>query len=895
MNAAPPSASGGHGSGRGVGMRRVAAAWRPAARLARREVRRRPWRTALVVTLIALPVAAATFASIFARTVNPTAEERRAATFGQADDVVHDDVVYNAAVDIDRSADELAASIAPAFPAGSRILAFTTGHDAVIKPDGHLENSSYTDQPLDEPLLEGTMHLVDGQAPRNADEVAVSAEVLDHADAEVGDRIELFLLGEVEVTGEVIAATTAQQALVVGTVPATSAYDSAVAHVDAPPGFTGPDVAVLAGAGASSVVQNSDIDGYGDPRDVVDRPTTIYLFGGVALVAMAIIATAAFAVAARRQLRLLGLLSAVGVPPEGLRRTVLLQGSVCGLVGSVIGVALGTAAALAGYPYVNEIASDYVDALVLHPFDLLVPLLLGTVAATGAAALPAVTAGRVPVLAALAGRKPQGPLPHRVPVGGIVAVGLGAVLLATYARDPELGWGYAWVGATAILLGACALAPWVVSHTEPLARRLRGGARVAARDLARQRLRAGSVVAAVMVPAGLAVLAATLIASAAVADARRDTPDQDTETEELRRAIYVAAPGAPRTDTEVEAGLDEVRAALPDAAEVDILRTIDPRSPDLLFVSLAVRAPVADGRTSGCAEAAVEPGAGWWIVVNDPAELRAAGMPAERVEALEDGKALVDGPRPVGAEYCIALPTAVAVDAGDIVEADLVAPYGPIAIVSPDTAARWGMSTAYYGTLFRNPEPLNDDEREAVDDSASSCGPVADCWDRSIRDQLLGRTETAQQPGDDVLVAYPSTDSKYTPGAQAAVAGGILVFTLLIVAVALSLAAAETRDERALLDAVGASPSVRRSIVAWQAGLLPGLAMLLAVPGGLAVALALTVGDPFRAVEDFRIPWVTVTLLGLGVPLVSAAVAWLATSVTARRHRDLSTLALAAD
>ena len=56
------------------------ATWRFASRLARREVRRRPGRTALVVVLIALPVAAMAAGSVLARTANPNTSQWRQGT-----------------------------------------------------------------------------------------------------------------------------------------------------------------------------------------------------------------------------------------------------------------------------------------------------------------------------------------------------------------------------------------------------------------------------------------------------------------------------------------------------------------------------------------------------------------------------------------------------------------------------------------------------------------------------------------------------------------------------------------------------------------------------------------------------------------------------------------------
>src|SRR4051794_9565039 len=80
--------------------------WRLAARLARREVSRRPWRTVLIAALVAAPVAGMVAAAVMVRTNRLTAMQEWRFTSGHADAVVQ--------------ADSNAATI----PHGSRVVAF---------------------------------------------------------------------------------------------------------------------------------------------------------------------------------------------------------------------------------------------------------------------------------------------------------------------------------------------------------------------------------------------------------------------------------------------------------------------------------------------------------------------------------------------------------------------------------------------------------------------------------------------------------------------------------------------------------------------------------------------------------------------------------------------------
>lgn len=120
--------------------------------------------------------------------------------------------------------------------------------------------------------------------------------------------------------------------------------------------------------------------------------------------------------------------------------------------------------------------------------------------------------------------------------------------------------------------------------------------------------------------------------------------------------------------------------------------------------------------------------------------------------------------------------------------------------------------------------------------------------------------------------------------------GVVLGVTLVVVAAALALNAAENRDERDLLAALGAPPRAQRTATGWQAVLLPLAGAAVGAPLGLACAAAVRVAR--WASDDIpvhlRLPWVGVALLVVGVPAASGLAARVVASLTGRRHRGLS-------
>jgi hypothetical protein len=123
---------------------------------------------------------------------------------------------------------------------------------------------------------------------------------------------------------------------------------------------------------------------------------------------------------------------------------------------------------------------------------------------------------------------------------------------------------------------------------------------------------------------------------------------------------------------------------------------------------------------------------------------------------------------------------------------------------------------------------------------------------------------------------------------------GIVIFIALIVlATSLALSAAETRDERDVLVALGARPGTMRGLAAWKAGLLSFTGAAVAVPTGF-IPVALVYLAAVRPDERARlgVPWMTIAELVLAAPLIAAFVAAIGSSVAQRiRPTQMSTFA----
>jgi putative ABC transport system permease protein len=162
-------------------------------------------------------------------------------------------------------------------------------------------------------------------------------------------------------------------------------------------------------------------------------PATIVLVVAVlGLILIGLVAVTGFAVMAQRRLRALGMLGALGATDRHVRLVMVTDGLAVGVIGTLIGAAIGFLAWIAYAPRLQRMVEHRVALSDLPWWAIAVAMALAVVTATAASWRPARAAARVPVVAALSGRLTSPRASRRSAVPGIVllAVGLGCLASA---------------------------------------------------------------------------------------------------------------------------------------------------------------------------------------------------------------------------------------------------------------------------------------------------------------------------------------------------------------------------------------------------------------------------------------------------------------------------------
>jgi putative ABC transport system permease protein len=858
-----------------------------AARLARREVRRHPGRSALVTALVALPVAGMLLAVVYQRTNELSAAETWRRLYGQADAVL----------------DLQPPRPVPELPAGSRSVDVVKSFRVLVAETGGC-SCEITELP-DEPLTDGMVQVLGGRAPRAVDEVLLSPEASAALGVEHGERLELARPVPVEATvvGIGYVGPWSDQATVVlgpGSGLTDDALGGTVRLVDLPGDLTPAELAVweaTAGPHQFSPGHLATLRPWTGSDDHDDEVRVIWVLGATGMTVLGVVIAAAFAAGARRQLITLGQLAANGAAPAVLRRVLFLQGTVTGLIGSAAGLALGAVILLGFRPLLQDLAGQALEAWDVRLPDVLPIVAIAVAVATVAATVPAFGASRVSVLTALAGRRPLGRVSRRRTAAGLLVTGAGLGCLATVAWASRDGLAngsagplsaLALVGPVLLLLGVCTAAPAYVAVLRPLASATRGPWRLAARSLLRSRTRTSALVAAIGAVAAIAVAAASLglraegdardrallerVADDVVvvrsdhylADTVLAVPDTGALVGPARRAEQVvpeaerttlsaaAVPGADVLPDVVVRGLDPADGAVDDGgrgswpaqpmiADDELRRVFD--LDETVEQALDRHGAVLFGEEKG--HATVE--AVTYEPPTDPLVQAGSIAPATQSTVTFDAPVL-DGDHTIGSGV-----------------------YGQV-LLTPDLAGELGFVPVPVELALRSPEPLTAAQR---DDLAQ----VALASEAATDEALASSTPGGPNPVR-VWVHYHEPSFWAGPGFVEAVSSGtVLLFALFVVAAGLALAAAETRDERAALAVLGAPPRMLRRTSAYKAFLLTLLGGALAVPVGLApVAVWSRLGvDP----RSIIVPWRTIAVLVIAVPVATAFATALAGRVAA--------------
>lgn len=869
----------------------------------------------LVAALIAVPVLAMTFAYAVVNTEADAEQERFERVAGQAD------------VSAGRFGGDVS-EVEAALPAGSRTVTMQALGSPLTLPDEvatpHVE---FEIVPFSDPLVEGIYEIRDGRAPAAFGEVLLHADVARDLGVGVGDSFDLDRpSGTWTVVGIGRASDDFNRRLVaVSEFPDARITPGAARTtllVDLPDTFTADQFDELTRVGfentyvsfAPDLLIGIDLEPgwfqYEPYRDPVSTETLAWgwVLGALALAAVGVIIAAAFASSARRQLTTIGQLAANGAPERLVRRTLAFQGAWTGSIGSIVGIAVGLMALPFARSPVERLVARRLGPWDIEPVALVVIAVTGIAAATIAATIPARSAARIPVLAALAGRRPLGAVPRRlVPIGlTSFAAGIGLLVLVAVATTTGDGGGdgsiyaaAAVIGGLLVLGGMCCASPIAVDGIGRVGARLRGSWRLAARSVARSRTRSAGVLTAIAVTGAAAIAITTAVGSVTFGD-ENDIPTVPRDTVVLTaiRYDYAPPPGADvADDASGTAGVEEFAAPAVTVVPLDddVVARVTRVVPDAEIRPRRVVTPdwPAD-------EVQVLPPT---VLVADETTRELLGLSARDAEAFDragvlDTSFFAVGPD-VGAAlpaYTVTVPTAT----GDVT-LDVVRPQDRLAsragewgwVITEEVAAEFGLEVVDAGLVLRAPTALTNDQRNALGDIQD------DLWENQIIDAFVEPGDPT--PGaavDDVVsveqrVTYESVPVTFPRALLDGIAlSAALLLTLMVVAIGLSLAATESRDERDVLLAVGATPRTMRGVAATKATVLSAGAAVLAIPTGfLPVAAVLT-----AAPDDSRIafPWLTALGLLVAIPLV-AGVAALLTSALAQRLRPVHMSTLTED
>lgn len=624
----------------------------------------------------------------------------------------------------------------------------------------------------------------------------------------------------------------------------------------------------------------------------------------LSMLEICLLAGPAFAVGARRSRRQLGLVGANGGDRRHVRAIVISSGLVIGVAAAVVGTLLGVALTEVLRGPLEGYVGKRFGGLRLEPLELAAIGGLAVLTGVLAAVVPAVAASRQSVLASLTGRRGVRRASRMLPTAGLflLCLGVAVVFYATARADniytAVLGSGLAEIGLammTSVLVGLFGrLGRWL-----PVAPRL------ALRDAVRNRGRTAPAVAAVLAAVAGSVAVATYAASKSVEDR------QSYQAELPRGAVAVSAYGDAQRD------LGQVRAVVakhyPVTGRVDVSRiyvgppecatgdgaekcgSVQPVMPEAnkcpssrQDIGPLTRAQADKLMTDWRCDRPGRPaaiGTEGGVLVGGPGVLHALGIRDGAAEqALARGETvLFDRAYADHGTFKIKL----VADSTDVPE-DGAEPKGPVkalpaylsaqsqsygvtAVVPQRAADAAGMTTTPAGSFFTTASMPTDAQRQALNEDVAKIGTRAQVY--------LERGYEGN--GGVILLALTLFAGLITIGASGITTG---------------LAQADAEPDLRTLAAIGAAGRLRRTLSGFQCAVVAAMGVVLGSIAGVLPAVALRRVEKRHQWNEYRrmlmagwsdgsnvphvpvaIPWETLALLVVGVPVGAGLLAALVT------------------
>jgi putative ABC transport system permease protein len=603
------------------------------------------------------------------------------------------------------------------------------------------------------------------------------------------------------------------------------------------------------GLGASNDRSQSALMGAeSQPNEQKAQTLAMFSVATVFLLLASLVAAAGFAVVAQRRLRQLGMLSAVGATQKHMRLVLLTNGALVGTIAAVIGTMVGLGLWLAFAPTLEAAVDHRVDRLSLPWAYLVLAFVLAILGTTAAAWWPSRAVARLPVTVALSGRPPK-PRPARhAAIAAAALIGVGIASLVASGRDKPV---FIVVGIVTTIVGCLLLGPAGIRVFSGVAGRLSIAPRLALRDLVRYQARSGAALAAVALALGIA---ATVVLVASAEAAKRNAEPVNLSDRQAR--VYL---GRPNTREVIPAravsqihrlsgSAHQIADRLGHADVVPLTKVFQPSTP-------AFFDPEAGYKVMPTVELTVNSGMNYRpaaeLLVATPAMLRYLGIDSASIDPGTDF--LV----PTGLatnRYVIPsftdrrdfrITNAQEISTGrHLFGAALGGNARPVAFITLNALRRHGWKQIPGGWLVEANRPLTSNQIADARELASDAGLTIE-----VR---RGRTSFAKT----MAIAT---------GAGALLALGILAMTV-------GLIRSESAGDLRTLTAAGATSRIRRTLTATTAGALALLGALLGVAGAY-LTLAALYYDDLGYLRD--VPVLYLALAIAGVPLVAAAAGWL--------------------
>lgn len=457
-----------------------------------RAARRQPTRTALILALVAIPVAAMVAGGALFQTSRPTPEELRSREMGAATLRVQ---TYDAL-----PKEQLPAALATA----QRLEGYSKAN--VDSPAEQAVLWSMQPTAL-EPggLAHGMLRLAAGRAPSAAQDIALSLPWAESLGIPFGAKCRIA--GVERVLCGVVVDPEHIDAWIAWSKPqASEAHDHWLADVEQ---AQAPQIAQQ----LFELGHHAQLRSQTGVQDEFE-PFVTFVVGGFAFFEAALVIAAAFAVGWRRRQREIGLVRANGASGADVLRSLLC--STLALVGLACLAGVMTGLALA---YVLHPTLDGWNQRLNGPLEFSISHMLGGVGMGFAAAfcavlLPAIKVARLDVRAALSGRRPNKGASKLGFALGVVCLAIAIAWMAVALSSDASTAASGILGASiCVVLGLGILSPWLLVQLARAAAPLPMEWRLAARDTARFHSRNGPVVTAILAALSICILLATLASS----------------------------------------------------------------------------------------------------------------------------------------------------------------------------------------------------------------------------------------------------------------------------------------------------------------------------------------------------------------------------------------------